>query len=228
MSATNTVFHTATIEHQVLGPRQEMTAVAYNLQYTKPLVAEFVAGNPSVSTDVQLVSVRDHELVRVNLYGQHPNRPGRRLCAIGIGDAQERAVDAANRVWFDYHASLLFTRELAPDQSYTLTIRHQVPGMPSQRAATIGVAYDVQYLGPQIDAAIARNMPTVDEVHVVNSGDHTLMRVNLHGRHPLDAERSICVGGIADRHYRAMAAAEQAWKEYHASLLFAAQALGSE
>ncbi len=227
MSATVAVFHTATIEHHVLGPPQEMAAVAYNLQYTKSLVSELVAGNPPSAKDAQHVRVRDHELVRINLYGQHPDAPARRLCAIGIGDAEDRAADAADRVWFDYHASLLFTDKLRADQAYKLAIRQQVPGVPAKRAATIGVAFDVLYLRPQVEAAVARNMPTLDEVHVVHSGEHTLMRVNLHGRHPLDNNRSICVGGIADRHYRAMAAAEQAWAEYHASLLFAAQAIGS-
>ena len=149
------------------------------------------------------------------------------MCAIGIADAEDRAIDAAKRTWFDYHASLLFAGGLGPEHAFRLSLRHQVPGVPAQRAVTVGVAYDVQFLRPRVEAAIARNMPTRDEVHVVHSGEHTLMRVNLHGRDPLDASRRVCVGGIADRHYRAMAAAEQAWAEYHASLLFAAQALGS-
>jgi len=53
------------------------------------------------------------------------------------------------------------------------------------------------------------------------------MRVNLFGRHPLDSHRRVGVGGIADRHYRAKAAAEQAWVNYHTSVLLAASALGS-
>lgn len=227
MSATTTVFHTAVIEHQVIGPRQELAGIAYNLQYTEPLVRELVAGNPPEGKDAHRLQIRDHGLVRVNLYGPHPERPGRRLCAIGIADTEDRAIEMANRAWFDYHASLLFTRELGPQQAYTLSIRHQVPGVPAQRAVTVGVAYDLQFLRPRVEAAVARNMPTLDEVHVVQSGEHTLMRVTLHGRHPLDSSRQVCVGGIADRHYRAMAAVEQAWAEYHASLLFAAHALGS-
>ena len=51
------------------------------------------------------------------------------------------------------------------------------------------------------------------------------MRVDLYGQDPLDSNRRVCVGGIADRHYRAMAAAEQAWADYHTFLLFAAHAL---
>lgn len=102
-----------------------------------------------------------------------------------------------------------------------------MPGVPPQRATIVGVRYRLGYLGPLVEAAVARNMPTTDEVHVVNSGELTLMRVDVYGRHPLDSTRSVCVGGIADRHYRAMVAAEQAWKDYHESLLFAARALGS-
>jgi len=60
---------------------------------------------------------------------------------------------------------------------------------------------------------------------VVQAGELTLMRVDLFGRDPLDSNRRVCVAGIADRHYRAMAAAEQAWADYHTFLRFAAAAL---
>ena len=61
----------------------------------------------------------------------------------------------------------------------------------------------------------------------MHSGDLTLMRLNLFGRHPLDSQKRVGVAGIADRHFRAKAAAEQAWANYHASVLLAASALGS-
>jgi hypothetical protein len=222
-----TTFYTATIEHRLPGPPTEMEAIAYNLQYTAPLVADLVDGNPPTDTDHQSVPFADHELVRANLFGNHPTDAARRLCVIGVADSDQRASSAAESAWYDYHASLLFTDLLPEHESYALSIRHRIPGVPAQRAATVGVAYKLHYMRPEVEAAVARNMPTTDEVHVVQSGELTLMRVNLHGRHPLDSSRSVCVGGIADRHYRAMAAAEQAWKDYHTSLLFSAHALGS-
>jgi len=227
MAVGNTVFHTATVDHQLPGPRVDMSAVAYNLQYTKPLVSDLVVQNPPAKPDVQVLAVREHKLVRVNLYGQHPSNASRRLCVIGVGDDQERAEKAANDAWFDYHASVLFTGALCDDGVHKLSIRHQVPGVPAQRAATVGVGYELEYLRPLVEAAVARNLPSVDEYHVVHSGEFTLMRVNLFGQHPLDSHRRVCVGGIADRHYRAKAAAEQAWANYHTSLLLAASALGS-
>jgi hypothetical protein len=51
--------------------------------------------------------------------------------------------------------------------------------------------------------------------------------VNLFGQHPLDSHRRVGVGGIADRHFRAKAAAEQAWANYHTSVLLGASAMGS-
>ena len=80
---------------------------------------------------------------------------------------------------------------------------------------------------PLVETAVSRNKPTRDELHVVEVGDITLMRVNLYGVHPLESDRQICVGGIGDRHYRAVAAAEHAWSKYHTTLLFGAQALSS-
>ena len=227
MGATRTVFHTATIEHRVPGPRVDMSAVAYNLQYTKSLVDDLVEQNRPSSDDVHTVRVRDQELVRVNLYGQHPSEPARRLCVIGIGDEEDRAREAAEGAWFYYHASVLFTGKLGEDETHRIAIQHRVPGVPAQRAATVGVAYDLQYIRPLVEATVARNMPTSDKLQLVHAGELTLMRVNLRGRHPLETGRRVCVGGIADRHYRALAAAEQAWTIYHTSLLFAAQVLGS-
>ena len=227
MSNANTVFHTATVDHQLPGPRVGVSAVAYNLQYTRPLVSDLVEENPPVRADVQVFSLRERTLIRVNLYGQHPSNPSRRLCVIGIGDDHDRGEKAARDAWFDFHASVLFTGPLCEEGVHRVAIRHQVPGMPAQRAATVGVAYELEYLRPSVDAAIAHNLPSGDEYHVVQSGELTLMRVNLFGRHPLDSHRRVGVSGIADRHFRAMAAAEQAWGNYHASVLLGASALGS-
>jgi hypothetical protein len=227
MSITTTVFHTAAVDHQVPGPPVGISAVAYNLQYTQPLVSELVEQNPPVKADTQGFPLRDRKLTRVNLYGQHPSNRSHQLCVIGIGDDQDRAEKAARDAWFDFHASVLFTSPLHEDGVHRLTIRHQVPGMPVPRAATVGVAYELEYLRPVVDAAVARNLPGGDEYHIVHSGELTLMRVNLFGRHPLDSDRRVGVGGIADRHFRAKVAAEQAWASYHTSVLLAASALGS-
>jgi hypothetical protein len=227
MSITNTVFHTATVDHHLPGPRVGIAAVAYNLQYTTPLVSDLVEQNPPEKAETQVFPLRERKLMRVNLYGHDPINPSRRLCAIGIGDDRDRAEKAARDAWFDFHASVLFTDQLREEGVHTVAIRHQVPGMPARRAATVGVAYELAYLKPLVDAAVARNLPSGDEYHVVHSGELTLMRVNLFGRHPLDSHRRIGVGGIADRHFRAKAAAEQAWANYHTSVLLAASALGS-
>jgi hypothetical protein len=227
MSIANTVFHTATVDHELPGPRVGISAVAYNLQYTTSLVADLVAQNPPLRTDAQVFSLRERDLMRVNLYGQHPGNRSRQLCVIGIGDDRGRAEKAARDAWFDFHASVLFTGPLGNEGVQRVAIRHQVPGMPAQRAATVGVAYELEYLRPLVDAAVARNLPSGDDYHVVHSGELTLMRVNLFGRHPMDSHRRVAVGGIADRHYRAKAAAERAWADYHTSVLLAASALGS-
>jgi hypothetical protein len=227
MSVVSAVFHTATVNHQLPGPRVGLSAVAYNLQYTRPLVSDLVEQNPPAEAETHILSVRERRLVRVNLYGHHPNNPSRRLCVIGIGDDRDRAEKAANDAWFDFHASMLFTGELCEEEVHRLAIRHQVPGVPAKRAATVGVAYELEYLKPLVEAAVARNLPSIDEFHVVLSGELTLMRVDLFGQHPLDSQTRVCVGGIADRHYRAKAAAEQAWAKYHTSILLAASALGS-
>jgi hypothetical protein len=227
MTIAGTVFHTATVDHHLPGPRVEISALAYNLQYTTPLVDDLVAQNPPVSTESQVFSLSERRLMRVNLYGQHPSSRSRRLCVIGLGDDRDRAEKAATDAWFDYHASVLFTGPLREEGIQRVVIRRQVPGMPAQRAAIVGVAYELEYLRPLVDAAVARNLPSADDYHIVNSGELTLMRVNLFGRHPLDSHRRVAVGGIADRHYRAKAAAEQAWADYHTSLFLAASALGS-
>ena len=223
----STPFHTASYNHLVPGVRVELSAVSYNLQYTKPLVDEFVAGNPPDPTELQALRIGDQELVRANLYGQDPSDESRRICVIGVGDREDRATEAADNAWFDYHASVLFTRKAGVGHTYSVAIQRPVPGVPAQRASTVGVFYSLDYLLASVDEAIARNAPTHDDVQVVECGELTLMRVNLYGRHPLESNRSICVGGIADRHFRGVAAAEQAWAKYHTSLLFGAQALGS-
>ena len=225
MSAAHARFHTATVDQLVPGPAADVSAVTYNLQYTKPLVTALTEQNPPVDAATELVPLQDHELVRVDLYGQHPRDPDRRVCVIGIGDVADRAEQAAHSAWFDYHASVLLAGKLGRGGSFTVAIRYHVPGDPPQRATTVGVTCDVESMRPPVEAAVAHNMPTHDECHVAQSGDLMLMRVDLHGRDPLDANRQVCVCGIADRHYRAMAAAEQAWSVYHTSLMFAAAAV---
>jgi hypothetical protein len=227
MRTANTHFYTATFEHQVPGERVEMAAVSYNLQYTKSLVDQLVERNPPASTDTQGVRFNDRELVRVNHYGADPGDETRRICTIGVGDTEDHAMQAATNAWFDYHASKLFTGKVGDERSHKLSIRRPVPGAPAQRATTVGVLYELEFMRPIVDAAVLRNQPTRDDYQVVEAGDLTLMRVNLYGLHPLESSRGICVGGIADRHYRAVAAAEQAWFKYHMSLLFGAQALAS-
>jgi hypothetical protein len=225
MSIGTTVFHTATVDHRLPGPPAGISALAYDLQYTRPLVSALVEQNRPVTADTQIFPLRGRKLMRVNLYGQHPSNPSRRLCVIGIGDDPDHAEKAASDAWFDFHASVLFTGPLREDGVHRVTIRHQVPGMPAQRAATVGVAYELEHLRPVVDAAVARNLPSGDEYHIVHSGELTLMRVNLFGRDPLDSHRRVGVGGIADRHFRAKAAAERAWANYHTAVLLAASAL---
>lgn len=227
MSATSNIFHTATYEHRVPGEQVDISEVSYNLQYTKPNVERFVAGNPPVETNVHTFRIGERDLVRVTLYGPHPTNPARRVCTIGVADDDSSAQRAANNAWFDYHASLLFTDTLAPERRHTLMLEYPVPGVQTPRATTVGVRYDLEHMRPLVEAAIGRNSPTHDELQVVEVADFTLMRVNLYGAHPLESTRRISVGGIADRHYRAVAAAEEAWSKYHASLLFSAQVLSA-
>jgi hypothetical protein len=225
MSMSITPFHTVTFEHHVPGEPVEMAAVSYNLQYTKPLVEELVTTNPPQAPELHVVHVSDQELVRVNLFGQDPGGRRGRICVVGVGDDEARATGAAHSAWFDYHASVLFTSKVGTERTHTLALQHPVPGTPPQRAAIVGVVYDLGYMRPLVDAAVAKNAPTHDEVQVVECGELTLMRVNLYGRHPLESSRRVCVGGIADRHFRGVAAAEHAWAKYHTSLLLGAQAL---
>ncbi len=227
MSVVNTVFHTATVDHRLPGPRVGISALAYDLQYTRPLVSELVQRNPFVRADSQVFFLRERKLMRVNLYGAHPSDPSRQLCVIGIGDDRDHAEKAASDAWFDFHASVLFTGPLSEDGVHRVAIRHQVPGMPARGATTVGVAYELEYLRPVVDAAVARNLPSGDEYYIVHSGELTLMRVNLFGRDPLNSQRRVGVGGIADRHFRAKAAAEHAWATYHTSVLLAASALSA-
>jgi hypothetical protein len=112
--------------------------VAYNLQYTRSLVSDLVEENPPAAADSQVLAFGGRELVRVNLYGQHPSGASRRVCVIGIGDDQNRAEKAATDAWFDYHASVLFAGPLRDEGVHTVPIRHPVPGTPAQRAATVG------------------------------------------------------------------------------------------
>ncbi len=228
MSATTPLFHTATFDHRVPGEALEMAAVSYNLQYTKGLVTAFAERNPPTETDVEVVRLRDRrELMRATLFGVHPHDESLRICTIGVGDNEDRALRSAGNSWFDYHASTLFADKVGPGQTYTVSIRRPVPGAPARRARTVGVHYELSFMDQVVEAAVTRNRPKKDELQVVEASELTLMRVNLFGSHPLETTRRICVGGIADRHYRAVAAAEQAWTKYHMTLLFGAEALVS-
>ena len=156
-----TPFHTVTFEHHVPGASVAIAAVSYNLQYTKPLVEEFVSANRPGEPELHALRVSDHELVRANLYGQDPNGQRRRICVVGVGDDESRATQAAHNAWFDYHASVLFTGKAGHERTHTLALQHPVPGTPPQRAATVGVFYDLAYMRPAIDAAVAKNAPTM-------------------------------------------------------------------
>jgi hypothetical protein len=227
MSATTPLFHTATFEHRVPGEPLEMAAVSYNLQYTKALVTAFAERNPPAETNIEVVRLRDRELTRATLFGVHPTDVSRRICTIGVGDGEDRALRSANNAWFDYHASTLFADKVGTERTHNVSIRRPVPGAPARRAHTVGVHYELSFMDPVVAAAVTRNRPKKDELQVVEASDLTLMRVNLFGSHPLETSRRICVGGIADRHYRAVAAAENAWTKYHMTLLFGAEALVS-
>lgn len=170
------LFHTATFEHHVPGERADISAVSYNLQYTKALVEEFVSRNPPTSIERQTIRTGDRDLHRVNQYGTHPREPGRRICSIGVGDSEERASAAAAHGWFDYHAATLFAEKLGPEHTHRLAIRGPVPGAPAGRATVVGVTYDLEFMRPVVEAAVQRNRPTHDEFLVVDSGEITLMR----------------------------------------------------
>ena len=132
-------------------------------------MSEFVEQNPRSEIDTQVLRLRDHRLTRVNLYGVHPADPGRRMCVIGLGGEEQRAKNAAEGAWFDYRASLLFTSKLDGDDAHVVAIRRRVPWVPPQRAETVGVAYDVDFMRPLAEAAVARNIPTLDECLVAQA-----------------------------------------------------------
>jgi hypothetical protein len=227
MSAASPLFHTATFEQPVPGAPMEMAAVAYNLQYTKPLVEKSVERNPPERTDVQVIPLRERELVRATHIGNAPDGSSRRICTIGVGDGEQEALRGASGAWFEYHASTLFSQKAGRGGTHRLAFQRPVPGAPAPRMRIVGVAYELGFMQPAVQAAVTRNRPTRDELVVVEADDLTLMRVNLFGLHPLETNRRIGVAGIADRHYRAVAAAEQAWADFHTSLLFGAQAISA-
>ncbi len=227
MPATTPLFHTATFNHRVPGEPLDLAAVSYNLQYTKDLVGAFAERNPPSETDIEVVRLGDRELTRATLFGLHPYDESRRICTIGVGDGEDGAVRSAGNAWFDYHASKLFADKVGLERTFTVSIQRPVPGAPARRARTVGVYYELSFMDSVVEAAVARNRPKKDDLQVVEASELTLMRVNLFGSHPLETSRRICVGGIADRHYRAVAAAEAAWTKYHLTLLFGAEALVS-
>jgi hypothetical protein len=100
--------------------------------------------------------------------------------------------------------------------------RMSAPETPSTPAAggeaphRVGV--NLQYLKPQLEEMVRRNSPTRSEVEVIDIGDRMLMRVDLFGWHPRRPGEYICVVGYGDRHWRAVAAAEQAWLDLHAEV----------
>ncbi len=227
MSTRPAIFHTATISYFVPGPAVRLSAVAYNLQYTKPMVERLLAENEPDETDTRLIRFDDRELTIATTCGSHPYKPGKRVCVIGIGDDGPRATIATERAWSNFHASEFFRDALEHDAGHILEVRRRVPGVPIKGAETVAVAYELDYLKSAVEAALERNQPTGDEVHVIAAPEMTLMRADIFGRHPLDPSRSVRVGGVADRHYRAIVAAEQAWKNFHITLLFAATALAA-
>ncbi len=76
-------------------------------------MTDLVEQNPAASRDTHFVGLNEHELVRVDLLGQHPDDSKLRLCVIGIGDEEDRAKNAANGAWFDYPVAVLFMGKLA-------------------------------------------------------------------------------------------------------------------
>jgi hypothetical protein len=80
------------------------------------------------------------------------------------------------------------------------------------------VGVNLQYLKPQLEDMVKRNRPTRSEVEVIDLGERMLMRVELFGWHPRRSGEYISVAGYGDRHWRAVAAAEQAWLDLHAEI----------
>jgi hypothetical protein len=110
----------------------------------------------------------------------------------------------------------------ASDKSHRLEVAHRVPGRPIADARVVGISYDLQFSKPPVEEMVERNQPTSDTCDTVTLDENTmLMRVTLYGWHPRERDQRICVVGVGDRHYRAMKAAERAWFDYHATVLFA-------
>jgi hypothetical protein len=115
--------------------------------------------------------------------------------------------------------------ESASDKSHHVEVAHDVPGRPIADAHVVGISYDLQFSKPPVEEMVERNQPTDDACDTVTLNDDTmLMRVTLYGWHPRERDQRICVVGVGDRHYRAMQAAERAWFDYHAMVLFAEMA----
>jgi len=102
------------------------------------------------------------------------------------------------------------------------------PAQPGPSGAAHRVGVNLQYLQPQLDDMVRHNEPTRSEVEVIDIGDRMLMRVNLFGWHPRRPGEYIAVVGYGDRHWRAVAAAEQAWRDLHAEVFIAELIAASE
>ena len=99
-----------------------------------------------------------------------------------------------------------------------VTVTHILPGRPVE-APLRALGFDLEYLKPQVEDFAEANPPTRRTCDVVQVGEETLMRCNLFGWHPLHrGEEYVSVVGIADRHYRAVKAARQAWLDFHADV----------
>lgn len=99
-----------------------------------------------------------------------------------------------------------------------VTVSHLLPGRPVE-APLRALGFDLEYLRPRVEELAEANPPTRRTCDVVQVGEETLMRCNLFGWHPLRrGEEYVSVVGIADRHYRAVKAARQAWIDFHADV----------
>jgi hypothetical protein len=234
MSAAPPYIGTINATHRVPGPprprvrdhvdpRALNAGLAYNLEYTEPLVRELGERNRPLSSERRIAVSGENEITGVSLIGRHPHDSSKVISVTGVGADHDQAEEAAERAWLDYHAAVAFAERGVEDVIRNLTVQHPIPGalVPRKPAA---VAFNLSDLDEPVEQMIARNAPTSDVYHVVECGDLTLMRVDLYGWHPVHPGQRICVVGIADRHYRAVAAAEEAWKNYHASILLTANA----
>jgi hypothetical protein len=95
------------------------------------------------------------------------------------------------------------------------------PAAAAAPRTTQRVGVNLQYLKPQLEGMVRRNRPTRSEVEVIDIGERMLMRVQLFGWHPRQPGEYIRVDGYGDRHWRAVAAAEQAWTDLHAEIFIA-------